>query len=88
MILGNPPPNNPQAPTTPPPKCGKCGADTLEGYIPDEDHNQYTPPIWVAGKPEFGIFGGAKIAGLETHTIRTFRCTKCGFLESYALGSE
>lgn len=87
MNLGNPPPYQPQAVTAPPPKCSKCGGDTQEGYLPDRGRNSYDAPIWVAGKPEFGFFGDAKIAGKESYSIRTFRCTKCGFLESYATES-
>jgi hypothetical protein len=41
---------------------------------------------WVAGKPEYGFFGNAKTRGKVQHRMRTFRCCKCGYLESYAPG--
>jgi len=71
----------------PTPKCAKCGADIEEGFIPDEAHGPRQIAIWVAGKPEIGLFTGAKIGSRRAHSIRAFRCTKCGYLESYALGS-
>ena len=69
----------------PSPKCSKCGTDMREGFVVVPVHCGV--PFWVSDKPEFGAFGGAKIEGKEAHSIRTFRCTKCGYLESYGLGS-
>jgi len=83
MILGAPA----KPITMPPPKCAKCGADMEEGFIPDEAYGQRQIAIWVAGEPEQGFFFGAKIEGKRAHAIRAFRCTKCGYLEHYALGS-
>ena len=51
-----------------------------EGFINDFS----TAAQWVAGKPDKGFFAGAKISSKEKHFIQTFRCTKCGYLESYA----
>jgi hypothetical protein len=57
------------------------------GFVPEvaPGSGQIEVPRWVTGKPEFSFFGSAKIEGKEQHTIRTFRCVKCGYLESYAL---
>ncbi len=85
MILGDPADTNPIS--MPPPKCGKCGGDMHEGFLPDSVHGLRGVPIWVVGKPDLEGFGGARIEGKEAHSIRTFRCTKCGYLESYAPGS-
>ncbi len=87
MNLGTPPPPESQRVTSPPPKCGKCGGDMQEGYVPDAGRSGYDTAIWVAGRPEFGLFGDAKISDKETYAVRTFRCIKCGFLESYTVGS-
>ena len=83
MILGN----RPDPIEMPSPKCSKCGADMREGFLVDPVHVPYGVPMWVSDQPEFGTFGGAKIDGKEAHSVRTFRCTKCGYLESYGLGN-
>ena len=51
-----------------------------EGFVRDMSYASQ----WVAGKPEKGFFVGAKMSSKEKHFIETFRCAKCGFLESYA----
>lgn len=87
MILGGPP--HAQAPglsspVPPPPskKCGKCGADMEEGFILDQARTDDISR-WVAGKPEYGILGTVKVGNRAEHLVRTFCCTKCGYLESY-----
>ena len=65
-------------------KCSKCGAEMEEGFVADEGYNKRYVAHWVAGKPQFGFFGGAKTWGKEQRPVRTFCCTKCGYLESYA----
>jgi hypothetical protein len=57
-----------------------------EGFVPDQSGAYQGVPIWIAGVPQKG-FLGAKIEGKEAYAIRTFRCVKCGFLESYSIGS-
>lgn len=71
----------------PTPKCAKCSADMVEGFLPDETRGPREIAIWVAGKPELGLLGSVKIDGREAHRVRAFRCTKCGYLELYAVGS-
>ena len=60
-------------------KCSKCQGQLEEGFIPD---SQFGPEFWVAGEnPSFlKRFLGYKNKLL----ITTYRCTKCGALESYA----
>ena len=73
--------------TMPSPKCGKCGADMQDGFVPDTTYGGLCVPFWMAGKPERGFFGNIKTEAKERRPIRSFRCVKCGYLESYALGS-
>ncbi len=59
-----------------------------EGFIVDyTEAGGKVVSHWVAGKPEFGLFGGTKTRGKVQHPVRTFCCQKCGYLESYASGS-
>jgi hypothetical protein len=55
-----------------------------EGYVVDYGHGGYRRVAsWVAGPPVKSYWLGLKIAGAQT-PVRTFRCTACGYLESYA----
>lgn len=83
MVLGNPTDRI----EMPAPKCLRCGAEMQEGYAPEPRLGHYGVPFWVAGKPDFGPSGVPTIEGKQAHGIRTFRCPKCGYLESYGLGS-
>jgi predicted nucleic-acid-binding Zn-ribbon protein len=67
-----------------PVKCPKCGDEMEEGFVVDHGYGQNYVAQWVAGKPEFGVFGGTKVWGKQQRPIRTFCCAKCGYLESYA----
>lgn len=65
--------------------CPKCQAAMAEGFIPVDKHGMPTAPIWVAGGPKKGWWGGVKTP--KPHIpITTYRCAKCGFLEQYATG--
>ena len=55
-----------------------------EGFIPDATYGGQQVLRWVVGKPEPSIWSGTKIAGKDLHSIQSFRCVKCGYLESYA----
>jgi hypothetical protein len=55
------------------------------GFILDKAHyNNPVKPEWVEGKPEYSFWTGMKIKDRERHFIVTYRCERCGFLESYA----
>jgi hypothetical protein len=55
-----------------------------EGFILDVTHGARLVSHWVAGKPEASFWTGAKVKGREQHSIQSFRCVGCGYLESYA----
>ena len=66
------------------PKCSKCGSDMQEGFIVDKGYNCTTRPSWVAGKPQKSWLG-TEVDGKTQYPIQTFRCIKCGLLESYVV---
>ena len=41
------------------------------------------PMQWVEGKPESSMWTGTKMPKDQTHDVVTYRCTRCGLLESY-----
>jgi hypothetical protein len=65
--------------------CAKCTARMEEGVILDYAHSgRVNVASWMAGLPEKGWLGGLKIVGRQQVPLHTFRCTGCGYLESYA----
>lgn len=54
------------------------------GFIVDEGYGTRTVAKWVGGKPEKSIWTGLKLRGKEKLDITSFRCRRCGYLESYA----
>lgn len=56
-----------------------------EGYVLDlGDHDTRRQATWIGGKPEPSIWARLKLKGRPQLKIATFRCPKCGLLESYA----
>ena len=66
--------------------CPKCNSDMEVGYIPDRvyDQNMVFVHDWVKGKPDPSFWGGFKTKDKPSFSVITYRCKKCGFLESYA----
>lgn len=65
--------------------CPKCAGRMEPGYILDKaDYNMPTSPEWIEGNPEKSFWTGLKTKGRERHAVMTYRCERCGFLESYA----
>jgi hypothetical protein len=65
--------------------CPKCGKALVEGFILERGHgNGKSVSSWVAGKPEKSLWTGLQIGDRMVCQIASFRCTGCGFLESYA----
>jgi hypothetical protein len=58
-----------------------------EGFTLDHTHGGATPASWVAGAPQKSFWLGLKIKGRPRHEIATWRCRRCDFLESYAIGT-
>jgi hypothetical protein len=56
----------------------------IEGFIVDHTHGGATVSAWVEGEPEKSIWVGLKLGGRTPIDISTWRCRRCGFLESYA----
>jgi hypothetical protein len=57
------------------------------GFLLEQrDGNMKGVTEWVAGAPEKGWFGAVKVRGRRKLTVESYRCTRCGFLESYAPG--
>lgn len=66
------------------PECAKCGSNMDAGYVLDYIHGGMTQTTWVEGAPIRSFWTGLKIRGRRKLGITTWRCTNCGYLESYA----
>jgi len=55
-----------------------------KGFVLDvKDGGSRAVSTWVEGAPEKRWYG-LKVSGKPQHEIETWRCSRCGFLESYA----
>ena len=66
--------------------CPKCGGRMAEGFVADQTYGATTVSSWYAGPPRKSFWTGLKLKGVENHAIVTWRCDRCGFIESYAPG--
>jgi hypothetical protein len=65
-------------------KCPKCPGEMIAGYSPDHASDGWIKPgTWYEGVPKKNFFGNIKLKG-EPFVIAIYRCSACGFLESYA----
>jgi hypothetical protein len=65
--------------------CPRCRGQMDTGFVMDKGH--YSMPerqVWVEGEPEKSIWTGFKTKNRANYVMRTYRCRKCGYLESYA----
>ena len=70
------------------PKCPSCDVVMNEGFIPDLGHYSVpTEPQWTEGTPQKSFWRGLDMRNRERIPISTYRCPKCGLLQSYARGT-
>ena len=55
-----------------------------EGFILDKSDSSRAVSAWVEGVPSKSMWTGVKLRGKTPINIKTYRCRRCGFLESYA----
>ncbi len=54
------------------------------GFLVDHSYGTATAAEWVEGQVEKSIWTGVKLRGKDRRGIDTYRCVRCGYLESYA----
>jgi hypothetical protein len=68
--------------------CPKCGGRMDEGALLVKDSNGGRGATqWLEGAIERTFFRGIKISGRKLLPIKSWRCNRCGLLETYALES-
>ena len=55
-----------------------------EGFTIDDTYGALVQAAWAEGKPKRSVWTGISVKKDERHPITTFRCSRCGFLESFA----
>ena len=65
-------------------RCSKCGGEMKLGFVVDKDHGGQTISKWAPGVPHKSFWTGTKLDKDDVIPIGTYRCSSCGFLESYA----
>jgi hypothetical protein len=66
-----------------PASCSRCGGSLERGFVLDEGYGKRSPAKWVEGAPEYWLWN-LKFRGKRQLEISSYRCTRCGFLESFA----
>ena len=69
---------------TEPLACPKCRSDMEDGFLVDHTHGGVEKPQWASGTPDSSFWVGVRMKGRQRHQVHTYRCTSCGYLESYA----
>jgi len=64
--------------------CPKCRGAMTEGFVIDHVFGGRAVSRWVEGAPQRSPWLGVGLAGAMPIEIATWRCGRCGFLESYA----
>ena len=66
------------------PTCGKCAGAMEQGFLLEAADGGVVPPEWIEGPMERSFWTLVKVKGRRRHKVTTYRCTACGYLESYA----
>jgi hypothetical protein len=67
------------------PECPKCKRPMSVGFVLEHGHNERRGVThWVEGLPEKSFWAGLVTKNRRVLPITTWRCERCGFLESYA----
>jgi hypothetical protein len=69
--------------------CPKCNAAMTAGFILAHGGvASVAASQWVEGAPEESYWTGIKTKGRANFQVVTYRCARCGYLESYAIHSK
>ena len=66
--------------------CPKCSGEMTEGFTLEIGaYDSSSQETWIEGKPEYEFWQGLKTSGKNRYAVTSLRCSKCGFLEQYAI---
>jgi hypothetical protein len=65
--------------------CAGCGGSMEEGFVLDRgSYNFPGEQQWVEGEPQSSFWTGLEMDGKRLFKVMTYRCERCGRLDSYA----
>jgi len=64
--------------------CPKCSGPMESGFLLDETYGGTGQAQWTQGEAKRSFWTGIRVPSDERHLVTTYRCSKCGYLESYA----
>ena len=67
-----------------PSRCPKCDGEMVQGFTFESEGPRRMVSTWIEGAPEKSFWQSAKVRAEMCVPVGTFRCSACGFLESYA----
>lgn len=56
----------------------------VEGFLIDNTYGTRAVITWAEGPPVKSIWTGLKLDKKAVRSVQTWRCARCGLLESYA----
>lgn len=65
-------------------RCLRCDGRMAEGFVIDQGQYAAQVSTWQAGAPQKSFWSGIKQVKTSQKPVATFRCDRCGYLESYA----
>jgi len=65
--------------------CPKCNSQMEQGFVMDNTYGARVVSHWAAGPPQKSFWAGTKLPEEKLIPIGTFRCSSCGYLESFAM---
>jgi hypothetical protein len=65
-------------------RCPKCNGEMVQGFTFESEGPKRIVTTWVEGAPEKGLWHSTKVPAEKCIPVGTFRCSGCGYLESYA----
>lgn len=65
-------------------RCPKCDGRMAEGFMIDQGYGTVHVKAWQSGRPRKSFWFGVKQVKADQKEVATFRCDRCGYLESFA----
>lgn len=69
-------------------QCPKCSSGMAAGFILDQNYGSVGVSKWQDGPPKKSFWTGVKLNKSDQIAVTTWKCERCGFLESYATRDE
>jgi hypothetical protein len=65
-------------------KCSKCSGEMQEGLVVDFNYAGILRSMWVEDQAQNSAGQGPTVKGKRKVKTITYRCSNCGYLDSYA----